>query len=112
MDVLGSLASEYLQNLGRTLKFYCDKYGNSMTGEVCEVASFVVANFKQEIVLHSLFESGVPQVSDLERYIKEDIVRYGARMTDLEKKLRNAYTEAVCAFPSCIRSIPHFSVDC
>ncbi|KIP09038.1 hypothetical protein PHLGIDRAFT_103496 [Phlebiopsis gigantea 11061_1 CR5-6] len=80
LDVLAGVTSDYLLNVGRTLRFLCDKYTHKMTSE--------------EIILHTLFESGVTRIHDLERYVQEDIVRYGARMTDLEKKLRNAYTEA------------------
>lgn len=49
----------------------------------------------QEIILHTLFESGITRVYDLERYIKDDVVRYGSRLSELEKKLANAYREAV-----------------
>ncbi|KAI1790367.1 hypothetical protein LXA43DRAFT_511803 [Ganoderma leucocontextum] len=80
MDVLASVTAEYLQNVGRTIRFLCDKYGNQMTPE--------------EIILHTLFESGITQIGDLERYIKDDVLRYGGRLTDLEKKLGNAYREA------------------
>jgi len=47
----------------------------------------------QEIILHTLFQSGITQVQDLERYIKDDVVRHGNRLNDLEKKLVNAYDE-------------------
>lgn len=49
----------------------------------------------QEIILHTLFESGITRINDLERYIKDDVVRYGGRLSELEKKLGNAYREAV-----------------
>jgi transcriptional activator SPT7 len=42
-----------------------------------------------------LFESGTTKIQDLERYIKDDVVRYGSRLGDLEKKLVGAYREAV-----------------
>ncbi|TBU46661.1 hypothetical protein BD309DRAFT_953609 [Dichomitus squalens] len=80
LDTLASVTAEYLQNVGRTIRFICDKYGNQMTAE--------------EIILHTLFESGITQVTDLERYIKDDVLRYGGRLTELEKKLGNAYREA------------------
>ncbi|KAI0827764.1 hypothetical protein BC628DRAFT_1368312 [Trametes gibbosa] len=80
LDVLTSVTAEYLLNAGRTIRFLSDKYGNKMTAE--------------EIILHTLFESGITQISDLERYIKDDVVRYGGRLTDLEKKLGNVYREA------------------
>lgn len=52
----------------------------------------------QEIVLHTLFESGVTRINELERYIKDDVVRYGGRLSELEKKLTSAYEEAVSIF--------------
>lgn len=82
LDVLAGVASDYLLNVGRNLQFLTEKYANKMTPE--------------EIILHTLFESGVTRAPyDLERYIKEDVVRYGNRMNDLEKKLSHAYSEAV-----------------
>ncbi|KAH0829043.1 hypothetical protein J3R83DRAFT_2498 [Lanmaoa asiatica] len=80
MDVLTGVTSEFLLNVGRTLRFLCDKYARTMTPE--------------EITLHTLFESGITKIQDLERYIKDDIVRHGSRLADLEKKLVNAYREA------------------
>ncbi|KAH7911321.1 hypothetical protein BJ138DRAFT_1150946 [Hygrophoropsis aurantiaca] len=79
LDVLTGVASEFLLNVGRTLRFLCDKYSNSMTPE--------------EIILHTLFESGTTKIQDLERYIQDDVIRYGARLGDLEKKLEGAYRE-------------------
>ncbi|CCM01012.1 uncharacterized protein FIBRA_03060 [Fibroporia radiculosa] len=80
LDVLTSVTSEYLLNVGRTIRFLTDKYARKMTPE--------------EIILHTLFESGTTRIYELERYIKDDVVRYGSRLTELEKKLANAYREA------------------
>ena len=55
----------------------------------------LMAVIHQEIILHTLFESGTSKVQDLERYISDDVVRYGSRLGDLEKKLVGAYREAV-----------------
>ncbi len=49
----------------------------------------------QDILLHSLFENGTLHVQDLERYIKEDIERYGNKISDLERKLTQVYNESV-----------------
>lgn len=58
----------------------------------------------QEIILHTLFESGTSKIQDIERYISDDVERYGARLTDLEKKLASAYRETVggllCSLPA------------
>ncbi|KAI0800213.1 hypothetical protein C8Q74DRAFT_1363991 [Fomes fomentarius] len=80
LDVLSSVTAEYFFNVGRTIRFLCDKYGTQMTAE--------------EIILHTLFESGVTRINDLERYVKDDVIRYGGRLSELEKKLANAYREA------------------
>ncbi|KIK92999.1 hypothetical protein PAXRUDRAFT_26504 [Paxillus rubicundulus Ve08.2h10] len=80
LDVMTGVTSEFFLNVGRTLRFLCDKYARTMTPE--------------EIILHTLFESGITKIQDLERYIKDDVVRHGARLADLEKKLVSAYREA------------------
>ncbi|KAF7965775.1 hypothetical protein HWV62_41801, partial [Athelia sp. TMB] len=84
MDVLAGVAGDYLLNVGRTIKLLGDRYGRGgMSAE--------------EIILHTLFESGTTRIQDLERYIKDDVVRYGTRLTDLEKKLVGAYRDASVA---------------
>ncbi|KAH9949306.1 hypothetical protein B0H21DRAFT_147863 [Amylocystis lapponica] len=79
LDVLTSVTSEYLLNVGRTIRFMCDKFGNQMSQE--------------EIILHTLFSSGITEVNELERYIKDDILRYGGRLAETEKKLLSAYQD-------------------
>jgi len=80
LDVLAGVTSEFLLNVGRTIRFLSDKHANRMTAE--------------EIVLHTLFESGTAKVVELERYVKDDIIRYGSRLSELEKKLANVYSDA------------------
>ncbi|KZP29675.1 hypothetical protein FIBSPDRAFT_851289 [Athelia psychrophila] len=87
MDVLAGVASEYLLNVGRTIRLLGDRYGKGGVGGMTA----------EEIILHTLFESGTTRIQDLERYIKDDVVRYGARLGDLEKKLVGAYREATVA---------------
>jgi transcriptional activator SPT7 len=65
----------------------------------------------QEIILHTLFEGGTTKIQDLERYIKDDVVRYGGRLGDLEKKLVGAYRDivsAICIHGSICRLTAHF----
>ncbi|TEB37911.1 hypothetical protein FA13DRAFT_1725533 [Coprinellus micaceus] len=64
LDVLTGVFEEFLGNVGR-----------------------------KEIILHTLFESGVSKVAELERFITDDVERYGTRLLELEKKLVNAYRE-------------------
>jgi len=51
----------------------------------------------QEIILHSLFESGVSRIQGLEKYITDDVVRHGNRLNELEKKIANVYQEYASA---------------
>ncbi|KAH8977282.1 hypothetical protein EDB86DRAFT_2838091 [Lactarius hatsudake] len=83
LDVLTGITVEYLANVGRTFRFYLDRYSNTMTSE--------------EIILHSLFESSVSRIQNLERYITDDIMRHGNRLNDLEKKIVNVYQEFTSA---------------
>ena len=34
LEVLSQVAAEYIMNLGRTLRFYSDRYGSTMSDEV------------------------------------------------------------------------------
>ncbi|KXN87079.1 Transcriptional activator spt7 [Leucoagaricus sp. SymC.cos] len=79
LDVMSGVLSEYISNVGRTIKFMCDKYSGAMTPE--------------EIILHTLFESGTSKVQDLERYIRDDVERYSSRLNELEKKIVGAYRD-------------------
>ncbi|KAG9036544.1 Transcriptional activator spt7 [Tulasnella sp. JGI-2019a] len=79
MDVLTDVAADFIMNLGRTLSFYTEKHGQSMTPE--------------EIILHTLFENGTMETQELERYIKEDVERYGSKIHDIEKKFAQTYQE-------------------
>lgn len=80
LDVLAGVTKEYLFNVGRTIKFLSDKCSQSMTAE--------------EMILHTLFESGTSKIQDLEQYIADDVKRHGTRLGDLEKKLVSAYRES------------------
>ncbi|KAG6880094.1 hypothetical protein C0992_006368 [Termitomyces sp. T32_za158] len=80
LDVLSGVASDFLLNVGRTIRYLSDKYGATMTPE--------------EIILHTLFESGISKVQELERYVSDDVERYGVRLAGLEEKLITAYRES------------------
>lgn len=45
-----------------------------------------------------MFESGISKVQELERYVSDDVERYGARLAGLEEKLITAYRESVRHF--------------
>lgn len=105
LDVLSHLASEYIVNLGKTLRFYSDRYGADLTPSVrfppsSRAPSFNNANRSsslQQILNNTLSENGVPSPSVLESYVTEDIDRYGSRLSDLLRKLERTREEQLDA---------------
>ncbi|CED84338.1 Histone acetyltransferase SAGA/ADA, catalytic subunit PCAF/GCN5 and related proteins [Phaffia rhodozyma] len=81
VDSLTSYMSDYLMNLGRTMRYYLDTQARNMSAE--------------EMILHALFENGTTKVEQLERHVREDIERYGAKISDLAKKMQQAYDETL-----------------
>ncbi|KAL0082086.1 hypothetical protein F4703DRAFT_1739277, partial [Phycomyces blakesleeanus] len=79
LNVLTDMMSDYLLNVGKTLRTYWDDYGRQMNGE--------------EIIMHTLYENGVPSIRALESYIHDDIERFGTRLEDLHRKLDSSYQD-------------------
>lgn len=79
VDVLTDALGEFIGNMGRLLRIYSDRYASSMSAE--------------EMVLHTLQESGGTDVIGLENHIRNDVERYGSKMADLLRKLRGSYRE-------------------
>ncbi|KAI8880280.1 Bromodomain-containing protein [Backusella circina FSU 941] len=81
LNVLTDMMTEYLGNLGKTLRYYFDDYDKEMDGE--------------EIMLHSLYENGINGFSELEDYIMDDVVKYGTRLNDVKRKLEYTFKDLV-----------------
>lgn len=79
VDVLTETLGEFLSNMGRMLRLYSDRYATSMSAE--------------EMILHTLQETQGTSVHSLENYIRNDVERYGTKMSDLLRKLRSSYRE-------------------
>ncbi|CDS01567.1 hypothetical protein [Sporisorium scitamineum] len=79
IDVLTDVLGEFMGNMGRMLRVYSDRYASTLSSE--------------EMILHTLQECGGSDVLSLENYIRNDVERYGSKMTDLLRKLRNSYRE-------------------
>lgn len=47
----------------------------------------------QELILHTLYENGGTDIAGLESYIRDDVERYGGKMSDLLRRLRSSYRE-------------------
>ncbi|GAA5926853.1 hypothetical protein JCM3775_007059 [Rhodotorula graminis] len=84
LDVLGHLAGEYLSNLGRTLRFYADRYSTDLS--------------EKDILTRTLSENGVPSPSHLSAHVTEDVDRYGQRLSDLLAKLERTRQDQLDAF--------------
>lgn len=79
VQVLTDVAREFIMTLGRTLRVYSDRCAARMN--------------PQEMVLHTLLETGNLRLDTLEHYIKNDVERYGARLRDWLRRLHAAYRE-------------------
>ncbi|SCZ90567.1 BZ3500_MvSof-1268-A1-R1_Chr1-3g02070 [Microbotryum saponariae] len=83
LDVMTHVASEYLSNLGRTMKFFADRFGDKMSTE--------------QLLLHVLSENGVASPSDLHAYVSDDIDKYGATLDGLHGKMDKARRDQIQA---------------
>jgi transcriptional activator SPT7 len=81
IDSLTDVFSDHLMNLGRTMRSYVDNHSRSMTAE--------------EIILHTLFENGTTELSQLDSYIRDDVEAYGAKLSDLSTRMQKAFMESV-----------------
>ncbi|CAG8604516.1 11840_t:CDS:10 [Paraglomus brasilianum] len=79
LNVLTDVAVEYMLNLGKSLRAYCDEHDKTMTPE--------------EILLHTLNENGVSSVNELDSYIRDEVERYGVRLSDVNRRLDATYGE-------------------
>lgn len=83
LDLLTRVAGDYIRNLGRTFRLLLDGFAHQMTSE--------------EIVLHALHENGQVELADLEAHIKDDIERDSAKVSEMQRKVRQAYKEMTAA---------------
>ncbi|KAJ1918172.1 Transcriptional activator spt7 [Tieghemiomyces parasiticus] len=77
VSVLTDLAIESLMNMGRTLRLYCDRFARRMDAH--------------EMLRHTLQENGLDSMRELETYLRDDFDRFRPKLTDLKRKLENAY---------------------
>ncbi|TPX51489.1 hypothetical protein SeLEV6574_g00286 [Synchytrium endobioticum] len=74
--VLTDVFTQFFGNLGQTLRLYIDAYGRSMPAD--------------EMLMHTL-EGNDSSVHSLDTYIRNEVVTYGDRLINLQKKLETAY---------------------
>ncbi|ORX60257.1 hypothetical protein DM01DRAFT_1380641 [Hesseltinella vesiculosa] len=85
LQVLNDVAVDYISNLGKMLRSYFDSYSKKMSSE--------------EIIMHTLYESGVTHLNQLDSYIHDDVRRYGHRLDDVYRRLQASYQDLVTGSP-------------
>ncbi|KAG1106850.1 hypothetical protein G6F42_016588 [Rhizopus arrhizus] len=79
LNVLTDVMTDYLTNIGKTMKAYWDDYGHDMDGD--------------EMLCHTLYENGVLDISELEGYVHDDIERNIHRLDDVKRRLQTSYQD-------------------
>ncbi|KAI8980411.1 hypothetical protein BDB01DRAFT_796328 [Pilobolus umbonatus] len=77
LNILTDITTEYITNIGKTMRSYWDDYENKMTGD--------------EMVVHSLYENGIMNLNELDNYVHDDIERGVGRLDDIHRRLQTTY---------------------
>jgi transcriptional activator SPT7 len=98
LDLMTRVAIDHIRGMGRTLRMFMDGFAQKMAPDVSFTLTtdiYQLTNLVQEIILHALHEHGQLQTQDLESYIKDDIERENVKVTEVAKKVKQAYREIV-----------------
>ncbi|WWC89960.1 uncharacterized protein L201_004889 [Kwoniella dendrophila CBS 6074] len=83
LDLFTRVAVDHISNMGRTFRLLIDGFSNRMTSE--------------EIILHALHENGQIETQDLEAHLKDEIERESVKVTEMQRKIRQAFKEVTTA---------------
>ncbi|WRT67212.1 uncharacterized protein IL334_004178 [Kwoniella shivajii] len=83
LDLFTRVAVDHIFNMGRTFRLLIDGFSNKMSSE--------------EVILHALHENGQIETQDLEAHLKDDIERENVKVTDMQRKIRQAFKEVTTA---------------
>ncbi|KAK4052888.1 Transcriptional activator spt7 [Microbotryomycetes sp. JL221] len=100
-NVLTHIAAEYLTNLGRSLRFFTDRYGQRFSDK--------------DIIYRALETNGVKTPGHLSKYVSKEIHGYGQRLQDVRDKLvkaRNEQIESVESNPKALSEQQVFDRGC
>jgi len=56
-----------------------------------------MALIHQEMILHALYENGQLAPADIEAHIKDEVEKESVKLTDMDKKMRQAYKDIATA---------------
>ncbi|KAI9478715.1 MAG: hypothetical protein EXX96DRAFT_505382 [Benjaminiella poitrasii] len=79
LNVLTDIMINYLTNIGKTMRSYWDRYSHKMEGD--------------EMLIHSLYENGILDISEIESYVHDNVERNVHRLDDLHRKLQTSYQD-------------------
>ncbi|PLW38984.1 hypothetical protein PCASD_08451 [Puccinia coronata f. sp. avenae] len=77
LHCLTEIAIQYLCNIGRTLHFFADRFSPMLSAS--------------EMIYQTLRANGVGGLDELESYVKDDVDKYGNKLSDLLRKLQAGY---------------------
>ncbi|CAO3688768.1 unnamed protein product [Rhizopus stolonifer] len=81
MNVLSDIMIDYMTNIGKTIRTYWDDYGQKMSGD--------------DMLIHTLYENGIMDLSELETYVQDDVEKNVYRLEDLHGKLKGSYQDLI-----------------
>ncbi|KAJ1965555.1 Transcriptional activator spt7 [Dipsacomyces acuminosporus] len=81
LSCLSDFLIDFMNNLGRTVRTYSDKYSKKLSTEA--------------ILAHSLYANGTEDLVELEYYMRGEVDKYAGKLTDLNKKLKRSYQDFV-----------------
>ncbi|KAI9190803.1 uncharacterized protein BJ171DRAFT_46654 [Polychytrium aggregatum] len=79
LALITDVVSHYLSNITKTLHLYLERQSGRMELD--------------EILMHTLVQNGIPSANTLDTYIKNDVKRYGFKLSELRKRLDLEYRE-------------------
>ncbi|KIM31113.1 hypothetical protein M408DRAFT_253724 [Serendipita vermifera MAFF 305830] len=80
LQAFGDIGGRCIQNLGHSLKVLNETHRGKMTAE--------------EMVLHALFSNSIGSIYELEAYIKSDIIKHGAGLSNMLQTLEDVVSKA------------------
>lgn len=86
ISCLTEIMIRYLENIGRTLHFFEDRFCPMLT--------------PSEMIYQTLRSNGIGGLDQLDSYMKDDIEKYGSKLKDLLRKLQGSYVACLAGSTS------------
>ena len=96
LNTFTRVTEDVLQGLGQTLRLFLDGFSQTMGPEVSCYTEQAESDVK-EMILHTLHENGRTRTMDLETHLKDEVEKEQVKLSELARKVRQAYDEVVSA---------------